>query len=75
MDGRRDRVVKLVSDDSVPYPVLFDGKGWQNDVASLYGVRSLPTTLIVGRDGCLFSVNRRPEEAGFEEAIKSALAK
>ena len=74
MDARRERVTQLVAKENVPYPVVFDEKAWNNAVAKLYGVRSLPTTLIVGRDGTLRSVAGRPSEAGFEEAITSALA-
>jgi outer membrane lipoprotein-sorting protein/peroxiredoxin len=74
MDARRERVTDLITKEGVPYPVVFDGKGWDNAVAKLYGVRSLPTTLLVGRDGTLRLVGGRPAEVGFEEAIITALA-
>jgi outer membrane lipoprotein-sorting protein/peroxiredoxin len=75
MDERRELVTKLVATDGVPYPVLFDSHGWKNEVAVLYGVKSLPTTLLVGRDGTLYRIAGRPKEENFEEAITAALAK
>jgi peroxiredoxin len=74
MDARRERVTDLTSKEGVPYPIIFDGKGWGNAVAKLYGVHSLPTTLLIGRDGTLRLVGGRPAEVGFEEAIIAALA-
>jgi outer membrane lipoprotein-sorting protein/peroxiredoxin len=74
MDARRERVTELITKEGVPYPVVFDGKGWGNAIAKLYGVHSLPTTLLVGRDGALRLVGGRPAEVGFEKAIITALA-
>jgi outer membrane lipoprotein-sorting protein/peroxiredoxin len=73
MDARHERVTQLVAKEGVPYPVVFDGKAWDNSVAKKYGVRSLPTTLLVGRDGRLRKVAGRPWEAGFEEAVVAML--
>ncbi|MBV9867987.1 MAG: redoxin domain-containing protein [Abitibacteriaceae bacterium] len=74
LDAKRERVTQLVDQAGVPYPVVFDGQGWNNAVAKLYGVRSLPTTLLVGRDGKLRRVLSRPTGIDFEDAIAAALA-
>lgn len=73
LDARREQVARFVAREKMPYPVLFDGRGWSNAVAKQYGVRSLPTTLLVGRDGKLRRVLGRAEEAGFDEAVEAAL--
>jgi len=73
MDARRDRVQWFVDEHNIRYPVVFDGQGWKNSVATLCGVRSLPTTLLVGRDGVLQSVTSRPGSPEFELQIARLL--
>jgi peroxiredoxin len=44
------------------YPHVFDGKAWQNDVAKLYGVNSIPFTVIVKEDGQVHRIGMRGKE-------------
>ena len=74
MDARRERVTELVQKQNVPYPVIYDGKGWQNAVAQQFGVRVLPTTLIVGRDGILRAIEGRPMYVDFQNSLAKVLA-
>lgn len=56
----------------INYPIVIDSSG---EVASAYGgIRSIPTTYLIGRDGTVKEtiVGYRPKEV-FEEAIKKAL--
>lgn len=41
-------VEALVKSEGIDYPVLLDEKG---DVSSTYGIRSIPTVVIVNKDG------------------------
>jgi outer membrane lipoprotein-sorting protein/peroxiredoxin len=75
LDGRRDRVAQLVANDSVPYRVVFDGKQWKNAVARQYGIRVLPTTLLVARDGILVAITDNPQDPKLPNAITDALAR
>lgn len=74
MDARLERVTDFVTEKNVPYPILFDGKGWSNAVARLYQVGSLPRILLVGRDGKLAAIGERPDDVEFEAAVAKALA-
>lgn len=74
LDARRERVTELVEKQKVPYPIIYDGKGWQNAVAQQFGVRALPTTLIVGRDGILRAIEGRPMYADFQNSLTKVLA-
>lgn len=73
MDARRERLEQLVAKEKVPYPIVFDGKGRHNEVAKFYGVRSLPTTLLIGRDGKLRQIADRPRDMRFKPSIRALL--
>ena len=57
----------------MPWTHLFDGRGWQNVDAGTYGVRAIPFTLLLAKDGTIAAVNPRGDE--LEPAIQAALAK
>lgn len=52
-DGRRERVQKFVSDHKLTFPIYFDEDAVNNHLASMFGVRAWPTTLIFNRQGQL----------------------
>jgi peroxiredoxin len=49
-----------------------DLKGWQSDAAALYGVRGIPQTYLLDREGKIAAVNPR---ADLEGAVKKAMGK
>jgi hypothetical protein len=56
----------------INYPIILDGEG---RIGSAYGgIRSIPTAILVGRDGSVIEtiVGYRPKDV-FEKAIKKAL--
>ena len=76
---RADDLPKLTSftqDKGMPWPQVYDGKMWQAEIATRYGVQSIPFMLLVngdtgeilGRDSDLRGPNLSP-------ALESALAK
>ena len=44
------------------WPHLSDLKGWNNAAAKLYGVNSIPATVLVAQDGTILARNIRGEE-------------
>ncbi|MCB1078263.1 MAG: TlpA family protein disulfide reductase, partial [Verrucomicrobiae bacterium] len=48
----------------MPWPQYFDGAGWDNELAKKFGVRSIPATFLIGKDGKLVAANVRGEELG-----------
>jgi outer membrane lipoprotein-sorting protein/peroxiredoxin len=68
----RDKLIKYVSDNKMPWPEIYDGRYWRTPGAVKYGLRGIPFTLLVGRDGKIVAVNPYGEEiAG---AVEKALA-
>jgi len=47
-----------------------DLKKWESEAAAMYGVRSIPTTFLIGKDGNIAALNPRNN---LEEAVKAAL--
>ena len=43
----------------IPWPVDFEGKGWQNSIARQFGINALPTLWLIDRQGCLRTLNAR----------------
>ncbi|MEQ8706682.1 MAG: TlpA disulfide reductase family protein [Phaeodactylibacter sp.] len=51
LDSNRDKWLKAIEADSLTWPHVSDLKGWQNEVAQLYGVRSIPHTVLIDAEG------------------------
>ncbi|PIW59175.1 MAG: hypothetical protein COW13_04775 [Candidatus Omnitrophica bacterium CG12_big_fil_rev_8_21_14_0_65_50_5] len=39
-----------IEQNKIEYPVLFDGKGWENEMAQLYGVNGTPSFLVIDKN-------------------------
>ncbi|MCO6477536.1 MAG: TlpA family protein disulfide reductase [Phaeodactylibacter sp.] len=61
LDKTRDRWVQAIEQDGLAWHHVSDLKGWQNEVAQTYGVRSIPHTVLVGQDGSILARNLRGE--------------
>lgn len=51
LDRTRDKWLQAIEADGLTWPQVSDLKGWQNEVAQLYGVRSIPHTVLVDAEG------------------------
>lgn len=71
--GDKAKLVAFAKENKMPWRQIYDGKGWDAALAKAYSVRSIPFTLLIGRDGKIAAVGARGEE--LEPAIKKALAK
>ena len=54
------------------WPSHFDGQWWKNACASRFGVRSLPASLLLDRDGRVAVLNPRGDDIAGQ--VKSLLA-
>ena len=67
----KDRWVQAIKKDGLPWEYhVSDLKKWESAPASLYGVRSIPRTFLIDREGKIAAYNLRGAEA-----IESALLK
>ena len=70
LDSGEPELRKYIKDNAMPWPQLFDAK---HPDSKTYGVRGIPFTLLIGKDGKIAAVD--PDGAALETAIKAALAK
>jgi peroxiredoxin len=59
LDRSREDFEAFVKRHGMDFPQNFDGKQWNSEVARLYGVRSIPRTVLLDREGRIAHVNAR----------------
>ncbi|MDZ7742804.1 MAG: TlpA disulfide reductase family protein [Bacteroidota bacterium] len=62
LDKDRDKWIKAIHDDNLSWDHVSDLVGWQNKAAQLYGVRSIPHSVLVDPEGIIIARNLRGEE-------------
>ena len=68
LDNNKEAWTGAIKNLGLDWAHLSDLKGWNNEGAKLYGVRSIPATVLVAQDGTIIARNVRGE------AIKEKLA-
>jgi peroxiredoxin len=61
LDDNGDRWKKAVKDDNMPWTQLSDLKGWENEVSTYYGIRGIPSSLLIDPQGKIIAKNLRGE--------------
>lgn len=64
-------VKDFVRHSSLHWPQICDGKGWDSPIAAQFGVTSLPTTVLVGKDGRVIASGL--SGAALESAIRASV--
>jgi len=72
LDQSRDRLDQFVKTNQIAWPQYFDGKWWNNDVAVRYGIKSIPTTILVDKAGKIRYKSLRGKQ--LENAVEQLLA-
>ena len=72
-ENARPKLEKFIKDRNMPWRQIYDGKFWDAANAKGYGVRSIPFTLLIGKDGKIAAVGAR--DAALAPAIEAALKK
>jgi thiol-disulfide isomerase/thioredoxin len=57
---------------NMTWPQYFDGGGWQNKIATTFGIQAIPAALLLDKKGMLRETNLRGEALG--EAVEKLLA-
>ncbi|RYG75623.1 redoxin domain-containing protein [bacterium] len=73
LDGNKKALTGFIKKRGLKYPNVYDGKRWSSVDAKSYGVRIIPFSLLIGKDGRIAALN--PSGEKLESAIKAALAK
>ena len=53
LDQSRDKLVSYLEREGVTWPQFFDGNGWQNRVAQMYGISAIPHMYLIDGDGVI----------------------
>lgn len=72
LDSKADAWEKGVKDLNITWTQLSDLQGWKNAGAALYGVNSIPHTVLVDKDGTIIAKNLHGEELNnkLQEVLK-----
>lgn len=62
LDREKDAWLKAIEDDSLTWLHVSDLAYWKNAAAQLYAVNSIPSSLIVDKNGKIVAKNKRGEE-------------
>jgi len=67
LDNNKDRWLQAIKQDGLTWLHVSDLKYWQNEVAQMYGVRSIPHTILLDQEGKIIARNLRG--AALEEKL------
>jgi len=72
LDNNESAWKNFISSQKVAWPQMSDLKGWQSRAAQLYGVKSIPLTLLLDEKGNIIAKNLRGEQLSqkLEELLK-----
>jgi thiol-disulfide isomerase/thioredoxin len=62
LDMSKEPWVEAIKKDTMPWIHVCDMKGWKNDVATLYGINSVPQNLLINPEGKIVATNLRGED-------------
>ncbi len=71
LDSDKAELEAFVKEKGMEWPQYFDGKGWQNEISSKYGINSIPAMWLLNKKGMVVSTNAR---GGLEETVTKLLA-
>ena len=56
-DTKKDKWEKAIKDDSLTWNHVSDLKGWKNATSDLYGIKAIPSNLLLDKDGRIIAKN------------------
>ena len=72
LDKDEQALANFVARKLIPWPEYFDGKGWENDFATKYGVHAIPETWLINQRGELVSTDVSVEK--LEQKVEQLLS-
>ena len=62
LDQDKSALENFIKQNKMPWPQYFDGKGWENELADKYGIKGIPATFLIGKDGKIAATNLRDQD-------------
>ena len=56
-DAKKDRWEKAIIDDKLEWKQVSDLKGWKNATSELYGIKAIPSNLLIDKEGRIIAKN------------------
>jgi thiol-disulfide isomerase/thioredoxin len=73
LDFKKEAMDTYLAKEKLAWNISFSGKGWGDETAALYGVRSIPSVWLIDKKGALYNFGLHGEK--LEKAIQELLAK
>jgi thiol-disulfide isomerase/thioredoxin len=73
MDDNKAKLDEYIETESIIWRQVFDGKGWKSELGQKYAIASIPTTLLLDREGVIRYKNLRGD--ALEKAVKELTGK
>ncbi len=64
LDQDKQALISFTKDHGMVWPQYFDGSGFDNKIASNFGIDAIPAMWLVGKDGKIITTNAREDLAG-----------
>lgn len=72
LDQDRGALTKYIKENDMTWPQYFDGKGWENEISTRFGIHGIPAMWLVDKEGNLASTDVR---GNLEAEVEKLLAK
>lgn len=59
LDDSKERWLKAIKEDNMPWTQVSDLKGWKNEVSTYFGIMGIPSTLLLDPQGKIIARNLR----------------
>lgn len=59
LDEKRDAWLRAIDQDQLEWTQVSDLKGWRSDAAALYGIKAIPMSYLLDKDGKIIAKNLR----------------
>ncbi len=71
LDQDREKLNSFLAKNKMTWQQYFDGKGWENKLASTYGIQAIPATFLLDKTGKIIGKDLRGDD--LEPAVARAL--
>ena len=61
LDQDKDALLAFIKDKGMAWPQYFDGKGWDNEISSRFGINSIPAMWLLDKKGMVVSTDVRDQ--------------
>lgn len=69
LDEKKAALQSFIDKNQVTWPQYFDGKGWENEISTRFGVQSIPAMWLIGKDGKIATLNASENLEGKIQAL------